>query len=857
LKSHDPTLPEVPAATPAPVADEDDGAPGRAPFSVTEGDFSTPVRRRRTITRPRGLRALEAPQPAAAGVIVDHEALREVEAYALTTPPPEDNGAESDLVASSAASPTSLPMSAVDEFLASPPTPVPEVTTRRTDVSPRVAATGDTDGLGTDAAGSDGTAGLSSSPEIPFEDESISVRSLATDGLSYGDGARGDQLPFPTMGDERPLATPAPVLATPMTELPVAADPSAISSSELDVEIELVLTPRPSVAPEPPPSPIPSPPAAALRSPTPANVPIPTPAPIASGPATPARTLTPARPVASARTPTPTPRMHRARTPPPIPRDALVSPLTPSPHSVGLPSSVPSAPDSDDLSTDGYVEASTFPAGGSPRSLRGTGVSDRSPASGSVPIIENASAGAEMRLAALGADTRTDPAIETVLDVEQQVRDEAMVDELLRRATEQMLSSADAAEQAAAPAAGSPVVEPEPAPSLPSRLSVEPAAARGAAPAPPPPPPEEASPLAAADLHEIVADEPVTELHPHSTSGAHLSPLAQTLAHMAEALHSDVTEDGGLEIDIVDGPLISGTRQPPAPSVAIPPPLPSSVVAASGSTSPEPAGVVAPVPEPLAERPRVPRRSKAWYEEVFDENYLRTLPFMTAEQTLREVDFIEAGLVAPKGAQILDIGCGYGRHAIELVQRGLAVTGLDLSLPLLIRAADEAQKRALSVNFVHSDMRGLAFDREFDGAYCMLTSFGYFDEESNLKVAEGIARALKPGGRFLLDVVNRDYIVGDLPARIWWEGDGCVVLEEVEFNFNTSRILTHRSVVFEDGRQLDQEISVRAYSLHELGKLLRQSGFRVIDVSGSIYTPGRLFGAASRNLIVLAERRRD
>jgi SAM-dependent methyltransferase len=266
---------------------------------------------------------------------------------------------------------------------------------------------------------------------------------------------------------------------------------------------------------------------------------------------------------------------------------------------------------------------------------------------------------------------------------------------------------------------------------------------------------------------------------------------------------------------------------------------------------------LAAVPEALEERPRRPRRSKPWYEEVFDENYLRTLPFMTPEQTLREVDFIENSLSAEKGARVLDIGCGYGRHAIELVQRGLTVTGLDLSLPLLIRAADEAQKRALSVNFVHSDMRGLAFDREFDSVYCMLTSFGYFDEETNAKVAEGMARALKPGGRLLLDVVNRDYIVSDLPARIWWEGDGCVVLEEVEFNFNTSRILTHRSVVFEDGRQLDQEISVRAYSLHELGRVLRQAGFRVIEVSGSIYTPGRFFGASSRNLIILAERRRD
>ena len=64
---------------------------------------------------------------------------------------------------------------------------------------------------------------------------------------------------------------------------------------------------------------------------------------------------------------------------------------------------------------------------------------------------------------------------------------------------------------------------------------------------------------------------------------------------------------------------------------------------------------------------------------------------MRADQTLREVEFISDALRIGAGAEILDIACGYGRHAIELVQRGYNVTGLDLSLPLLIRAADESQ----------------------------------------------------------------------------------------------------------------------------------------------------------------------
>jgi SAM-dependent methyltransferase len=310
-------------------------------------------------------------------------------------------------------------------------------------------------------------------------------------------------------------------------------------------------------------------------------------------------------------------------------------------------------------------------------------------------------------------------------------------------------------------------------------------------------------------------------------------------------------------------PIPPEASRPSPPRAPTPPPVPAAAQAASAKSASillpdipvELVGAAAPGawPEALAQRPRK-KRLRPWFEEVFDEDYLRTLPFMTAEQTLREVAFIKEFLVPPPDGHVLDVACGYGRHAIELSQRGLKVTGLDLSLPLLIRAADESQRRSLSVNFVHADMREMAFDGQFDGAYCVLSSFGYFDEETNLKVASAICRALKPGGRFLLDTLNRDYIVSDLPTRVWWEGDGCVVLEEVDFNFHTSRVIIRRSVVFQDGRQVEQDISIRAYSLHELGKLLRQAGFRVLDVSGSLATKGNFFGATSRNIIMVCER---
>jgi SAM-dependent methyltransferase len=297
----------------------------------------------------------------------------------------------------------------------------------------------------------------------------------------------------------------------------------------------------------------------------------------------------------------------------------------------------------------------------------------------------------------------------------------------------------------------------------------------------------------------------------------------------------------------------SPAAAPPSSDAMIAPtiPLPVPGMSSGPLLVPPPA---LPVPEvPL--RPRRKRRAKQWFEEIFDDDYLRTLPFLTPRQTEREAQFIADSLQIPSGGALLDLACGYGRHAMELAAKNYKVTGLDLSLPLLIRAADAARRVGVNVNFIHGDMRETTFENEFDGAYCMFTSFGYFDDDTNRKVAANLARAIKPGGKLLVDVVNRDYLCRDLPTRVWWQGDGCVVLEEVDFNYFSSRLQVQRSIIFEDGRQVEQEISIRAYSLHEIGKVLHHSGFRVTEVSGGLSLRGKFFGANSRQLIVVAEKK--
>jgi SAM-dependent methyltransferase len=261
-------------------------------------------------------------------------------------------------------------------------------------------------------------------------------------------------------------------------------------------------------------------------------------------------------------------------------------------------------------------------------------------------------------------------------------------------------------------------------------------------------------------------------------------------------------------------------------------------------------------PPPMAEATTaVRKRARPWWEDLFNDDFIRTMAKITDAQIAKEVDFIDESLGLDKGAMVLDLACGTGRHAIELTRRGYQVVGFDLSLSMLAKAADEAQDRSQKLNFVQGDMREMTFDGTFDGVYCWNTSFGFFEEEKNAAVIANVRRALKPGGQVLLDVVNRDFVAQQCPSLVWFEGDGCVCMDDMTIDWITSRMRVKRTMMMDDGRSREIEYSIRLYALHELGKLLHENGFRVVQVSGRVETPGVFFGANSPRTLILAEKK--
>jgi SAM-dependent methyltransferase len=246
--------------------------------------------------------------------------------------------------------------------------------------------------------------------------------------------------------------------------------------------------------------------------------------------------------------------------------------------------------------------------------------------------------------------------------------------------------------------------------------------------------------------------------------------------------------------------------------------------------------------------------ANTWYAEVFDDLYLRLLPPNTLSRTRREVEFLTRELLIGPQSSVLDLACGHGRHSIELASRGAQMTGVDLSRVFLERALREAERRSVETRFMVGDMRDINFESRFDAAFCLGTSFGYFDDRTNFEVVSSLFRSLRPGGRLVIETVNRDYITQNVPRRRWWDIEELIVREEVEFNARTSRLINQRTIVDGSTRSWEQHISVRLYAAHELCSMLAMAGFQLLSLCGDVAHPGVFMPGLNRSVIVTAQR---
>lgn len=238
-------------------------------------------------------------------------------------------------------------------------------------------------------------------------------------------------------------------------------------------------------------------------------------------------------------------------------------------------------------------------------------------------------------------------------------------------------------------------------------------------------------------------------------------------------------------------------------------------------------------------------KTKQWYETLF-ENYAKTYEKESFTQgTLGECNFIEQELNYNKSLKILDVGCGTGRHSIELTKRGYSVTGVDLSESQLALARKKAIKENLSIDFQKHDARDLPFIKEFDAAI-MLCEGGFplmETDEMNFKILKNVTKALKDKSKFIFTTLNRLFPLYHSVEKF------CAATsmgDNAAYRSNTFDLMTFRDhniteIVDDSGNIMSLECNERYYVPSEITWLLKSLGYSKIDIFGA------KLGAFSRN----------
>lgn len=239
----------------------------------------------------------------------------------------------------------------------------------------------------------------------------------------------------------------------------------------------------------------------------------------------------------------------------------------------------------------------------------------------------------------------------------------------------------------------------------------------------------------------------------------------------------------------------------------------------------------------------------AWFEDWFDSKYYHILyKNRDLDEASKLIDNLVKYLAPEEKASMLDLGCGKGRHSLYLAKKGFQVTGIDLSIPSIKHARQFEQE---NLSFYSHDMRQLFRSNYYDYIFNFFTSFGYFQQDrEHLNALVNARKGLTKGGIFGIDFFNTTYILDHLVAEEEKLVDG--------IRFKITRSLQSgfivKNIQFEaEGRTLEFEERVRAFSKEDLYGLLKQAGLEPLTSFGD-YDLNPFKESESSRLIILAKK---
>jgi SAM-dependent methyltransferase len=180
---------------------------------------------------------------------------------------------------------------------------------------------------------------------------------------------------------------------------------------------------------------------------------------------------------------------------------------------------------------------------------------------------------------------------------------------------------------------------------------------------------------------------------------------------------------------------------------------------------------------------------------------------------------------------VLDLACGMGRLTIPLAKAGMEMTGVDLTARYIRRARRRAEKERLRIRFIERDMREIDSQEEFHAVFNWFTSFGYFSDRDNLELCRNVHGALRPGGRFLIETLNKSWLLSHLLPETDNRIASVRVTQKHRWDERTQRMYSTWN--FSKGKQRERHrITLRLFDGTDMRKLLGDAGFRDVTLYG-------------------------
>jgi len=227
---------------------------------------------------------------------------------------------------------------------------------------------------------------------------------------------------------------------------------------------------------------------------------------------------------------------------------------------------------------------------------------------------------------------------------------------------------------------------------------------------------------------------------------------------------------------------------------------------------------------------------KQWYEILFQNSAKKYDEERFTQGTLGECDFLEKEFQYNKNLKILDVGCGTGRHTIELTKRGYRVAGIDLSEGQIKRAKEKATAENLTIDFLVGDARNLPFQKEFD-IVIMLCEGGFplmETDEMNFAILQSVTQTLTNQGKLIFTTLNGLFpLFHSVKEFMASKEEG--QSQEYDHSFDLMTFREQSIVEFEDDEGNRKKITCnqRYYVPSEITWLLKTLGYQTINIFGA------------------------